>query len=75
MSDTGLESRSRARCSGPPSATRRSAWRSWTRPTGSEFVTDQETADLLLARGVDYAQGFHISRPGHVEGVLGALSS
>ena len=41
--------------------------------TVAEFVTDQETSDLLLASGVEYAQGFHIGRPAPVEEVLAAL--
>ena len=31
--------------------------------TVAEFVEDEETLDALRALGVDYAQGFHISRP------------
>jgi diguanylate cyclase (GGDEF)-like protein/PAS domain S-box-containing protein len=38
--------------------------------TIAEYVTDAETSALLLAAGVDYAQGFHIGRPGPIEGVL-----
>jgi diguanylate cyclase (GGDEF)-like protein len=41
--------------------------------TIAEFVTDQKTSDLLRAQGVDYAQGYHISRPQPVEDVLAAL--
>jgi EAL domain-containing protein (putative c-di-GMP-specific phosphodiesterase class I) len=37
--------------------------------TITEYVTDAETSALLLAAGVDYAQGFHIGRPGPIEGV------
>jgi diguanylate cyclase (GGDEF)-like protein/PAS domain S-box-containing protein len=40
--------------------------------TIAEFVTDQETSDLLLASGVDYAQGFHIAPPASVNDVLAA---
>jgi len=39
--------------------------------TVAEFVTDQQTSDLLLASGVDYAQGFHIGRPAPIEQILG----
>jgi EAL domain-containing protein (putative c-di-GMP-specific phosphodiesterase class I) len=42
--------------------------------TIAEFVTDQETSDLLRAQGVDYAQGYHISRPQPVEDVLARWS-
>jgi diguanylate cyclase (GGDEF)-like protein/PAS domain S-box-containing protein len=38
--------------------------------TVAEFVADEQTSDLLLASGVDYAQGFHIARPRPVEEVL-----
>ena len=38
--------------------------------TIAEFVTDQATVTLLEAAGVDYAQGFHISRPGPLADVL-----
>jgi EAL domain-containing protein (putative c-di-GMP-specific phosphodiesterase class I) len=31
--------------------------------TIAEFVTDQDTQDLLAQLGVDYAQGFHLGRP------------
>ncbi|MBT8137073.1 MAG: EAL domain-containing protein [Gammaproteobacteria bacterium] len=31
--------------------------------TVAEFVEDQDTLDALCEMGVDYAQGFHISRP------------
>ena len=41
--------------------------------TIAEFVTDQETSDLLLASGVEFAQGFHIGRPAPVEEILAAL--
>ena len=43
--------------------------------TIAEFVTDQDTSDLLLASGVDYAQGFHIAPPAPIDDVLAALSS
>jgi len=32
--------------------------------TIAEFVEDEETLDLLRQEGVDYAQGYHIARPG-----------
>jgi hypothetical protein len=32
--------------------------------TIAEFVEDQETLDLLRQEGVDYAQGYHIAKPG-----------
>jgi EAL domain-containing protein (putative c-di-GMP-specific phosphodiesterase class I) len=32
--------------------------------TIAEFVADQDTQDLLARIGVDYAQGFHLGRPG-----------
>ena len=38
--------------------------------TIAEFVTDQATVTLLEKAGVDYAQGFHISRPGPLADVL-----
>ncbi len=38
--------------------------------TIAEFVTDQATVALLEEAGVDYAQGFHISRPGPLADVL-----
>jgi PAS domain S-box-containing protein len=38
--------------------------------TVAEGVEDQETLDLLRELGVDYAQGFHIARPGPVEKIL-----
>ena len=38
--------------------------------TIAEFVTDQATVSLLETAGVDYAQGFHISRPGPIAEVL-----
>ena len=31
--------------------------------TIAEFVTAKEIADLLLASGVDHAQGYHFGRP------------
>jgi EAL domain-containing protein (putative c-di-GMP-specific phosphodiesterase class I) len=31
--------------------------------TIAEFVTNQETVDVLTALGVDYGQGFHLGRP------------
>ena len=41
--------------------------------TIAEFVTAKEIGDLLLASGVDYAQGFHFGRPGLVDEVLSPL--
>lgn len=38
--------------------------------TIAEFVEDEGTLEALRAKGVDYAQGFHIGRPGPVEGLL-----
>jgi diguanylate cyclase (GGDEF)-like protein/PAS domain S-box-containing protein len=40
--------------------------------TIAEFVTGQETGDLLKATGVDHVQGYHIGRPAPVEEVLAA---
>jgi EAL domain-containing protein (putative c-di-GMP-specific phosphodiesterase class I) len=31
--------------------------------TIAEFVEDQETMDLVRELGVDFAQGYHLSRP------------
>ncbi|MCL5046087.1 MAG: EAL domain-containing protein, partial [Actinobacteria bacterium] len=31
--------------------------------TVAEFVSDEETVQLLREYGVDYAQGYHIGRP------------
>ena len=31
--------------------------------TIAEFVTDEQTVELLRAYGVDYAQGFQVGRP------------
>jgi diguanylate cyclase (GGDEF)-like protein/PAS domain S-box-containing protein len=42
--------------------------------TIAEFVTGQETGDLLKATGVDHVQGYHIGRPAPVEEVLAARS-
>ena len=41
--------------------------------TIAEFVTDQKTSDLLRTQGVEYAKGYHISRPQPVEDVLATL--
>jgi diguanylate cyclase (GGDEF)-like protein/PAS domain S-box-containing protein len=38
--------------------------------TIAEFVTDQATVDLLGSAGVDFAQGFHIGRPGPLREML-----
>jgi diguanylate cyclase (GGDEF)-like protein/PAS domain S-box-containing protein len=38
--------------------------------TIAEFVEDEGTLEALRAKGVDYAQGFHIGRPGPVEDLL-----
>ena len=40
--------------------------------TVAEFVENEETLDLLRKEGVDYAQGFHISRPHPVEEIPAA---
>jgi EAL domain-containing protein (putative c-di-GMP-specific phosphodiesterase class I) len=32
--------------------------------TIAEFVGDRRTLELLRELGVDYAQGFHVGRPG-----------
>ncbi len=37
--------------------------RSMGKRTIAEFVTNQETVDVLTALGVDYGQGFHLGRP------------
>ena len=34
--------------------------------TVAESVTDEETIRLLQQHGVDYAQGFHVGRPGPI---------
>lgn len=41
--------------------------------TVAEFVEDGETADMLTEMGVDFAQGFHFSRPAPAEDVLADL--
>lgn len=38
--------------------------------TIAEFVTDDDTTRLLVASGVDYAQGYHVGRPQPVRDVL-----
>ena len=38
--------------------------------TIAEFVGDDETTRLLADAGVDYAQGYHVGRPGPVEEIL-----
>ncbi len=38
--------------------------------TIAEFVTDDDTTRLLVASGVDYAQGYHVGRPRPVRDVL-----
>ncbi len=38
--------------------------------TIAEFVTDARTAELLVAYGVDYAQGYHIGRPEPIDDVV-----
>ena len=35
--------------------------------TIAEFVEDEATLEAVRAKGVDYAQGFHVGRPGPVE--------
>jgi len=36
----------------------------------AEFVTDEETVDLLRTIGVDFAQGYHIGEPKPISEVL-----
>ena len=43
------------------------------RHTIAEFVEDAETLELLRLMGVDYAQGYHLAKPGPLE-TMGALS-
>ena len=43
--------------------------------TIAEFVTAQEIGDLLLASGVDHAQGYHFGRPRPIDEVLPALTT
>ncbi|HTU14925.1 MAG TPA: EAL domain-containing protein [Solirubrobacterales bacterium] len=38
--------------------------------TIAEYVEDEATLEALIEAGVDYAQGFHIGRPGPVEDIL-----
>jgi EAL domain-containing protein (putative c-di-GMP-specific phosphodiesterase class I) len=38
--------------------------------TIAEFVADDDTTRLLVASGVDYAQGYHLGRPRPVQDVL-----
>lgn len=38
--------------------------------TIAEFVSDEEALGFLRDQGVDYAQGYHIGRPGPVETIL-----
>ena len=35
--------------------------------TIAEFVTDQDTLEVLTELGVDYGQGYHIGRPAPVD--------
>jgi PAS domain S-box-containing protein len=42
--------------------------------TIAEGVEDEETLELLREYGVDFAQGFHIGRPGPLEGLADAYS-
>ena len=49
------------------------SWRSragWASRRSRSSSPTRRPATLLLATGVDYAQGFHIGRPGPIEGVL-----
>jgi EAL domain-containing protein (putative c-di-GMP-specific phosphodiesterase class I) len=39
--------------------------------TIAEYASDEETVGLLRKYGVDYAQGYHIGRPGPVSEVIG----
>jgi len=41
----------------------------------AEFVTDQETADVVARLGVDYGQGFHLGRPAPLGEHLAALDA
>ena len=41
------------------------------RRTVAEFVSDQDTLELLAELGVDLAQGFHIGHPRPVGDLLG----
>ena len=38
--------------------------------TVAEFVGDEETLDRLRELGVDYAQGYHVGRPGSIRATL-----
>jgi EAL domain-containing protein (putative c-di-GMP-specific phosphodiesterase class I) len=40
--------------------------------TIAEFVADGETIRLLEKSGVDYAQGYHVGRPGPLRDILPA---
>lgn len=40
--------------------------------TIAEYVEDEATLEALIEAGVDYAQGFHIGRPGPMNEVLGS---
>jgi diguanylate cyclase (GGDEF)-like protein/PAS domain S-box-containing protein len=42
--------------------------------TIAEFVTDQETQDVVAGLGVDYGQGFHLGRPAPIADHLCRLS-
>jgi EAL domain-containing protein (putative c-di-GMP-specific phosphodiesterase class I) len=42
--------------------------------TIAEFVEDERTLEILRAQGVDYAQGFHVGRPGPVDEILSQRS-
>ena len=41
--------------------------------TIAEFVSDQQTADLLARLGVDYGQGFHLGRPAPLDSDTGLV--
>ena len=46
--------------------------KSLSKKTIAEFVEDQETLDLLRVIGVDYAQGYHIAKPGPLDTITHA---
>ena len=41
----------------------------------AEFVEDQETLDILIELGVDYAQGYHIAKPASIDNFIDAHST
>ena len=42
--------------------------------TIAEFVTDQQTAEVVAGLGVDYGQGFHLGRPAPIADHLSAVA-